>query len=118
MLYLRVFAPVRWFRVAVFVAAAAMTLCFSISPILAVIYCTPRPGGHWDLGVELKCGDLAFLAIMNGVFNLLSDLLIIVLPLPILYRLNLATKKKYGLAVVFLAGILYDILAPARFRPY
>lgn len=41
-----------------------------------------------------------------GAFGVAIDILLIILPLPVLYKLNLPNKKKIGLTVVFLTGIL------------
>lgn len=57
------------------------------------------PGGH--------CGDQVLSFTITGVFNLLSDVLVLCLPLPYLYNLQMRLYKKLVLIGVFSVGLLY-----------
>lgn len=49
---------------------------------------------------------LTIICVVNGAFALLSDIIIFILPLPAIANLTLPTKKKFGLSVIFLSGLL------------
>jgi hypothetical protein len=43
----------------------------------------------------------------QGAIGIAADIFILCLPIPMLRKLNLPTRKKYSLGIVFLVGILY-----------
>lgn len=45
--------------------------------------------------------------IATGVFNLISDLYILAIPLPAVAKLKISRKKKIGVSMVFSAGGVY-----------
>ncbi len=56
------------------------------------------PGGH--------CGNEFLPYVLSGVFNLLLDISIIILPMPQLWALQLPVSKKVALSAVFGTGIV------------
>ena len=60
----------------------------------------------WDVTVEGECIDDYVQDIVTGAFNIFSDLAILVLPLPMLWRLQLDINHKLGLVSIFLLGLL------------
>ena len=65
------------------------------------------PGGH--------CGDQVLSFTVTGVLNLLTDVMVLVLPLPYLARLQMRLYKKVVLLGVFSIGFLYVLSLPSRF---
>ena len=59
-----------------------------------------------------RCSTLASMGPVQGAVGVAADIFILVLPLPIVYELNLEPQRKVGLAAVFLAGVLYASLSP------
>lgn len=51
---------------------------------------------------------------IHGAVGLAADIFIFILPLPIIYQLNLSTRRKIGLATVFLTGVLYVLSTSPR----
>lgn len=45
------------------------------------------------------------LALLQGILNIVTDAAIIVLPLPMVYNLNIPVREKVALAAVLSAGI-------------
>ncbi|KAL9118742.1 MAG: hypothetical protein Q9187_004710 [Circinaria calcarea] len=112
MLYLRVFQVKRIIRFLIYFGLTFMFVLYWISVPLFSYYCTPRAGEAWDLTLLGKCHVNAKLALVQGVFGVVADIYIFILPLPTIYNLNLAYKKKVGLAAIFMTGIL-GIIASA-----
>lgn len=106
-LYIQVFGKTKaWLRWTSYIAIA-ITFCFYWSMIpLAGVYCVPKIGHPWDMSLLASCGKLGVIAPIQGAVGLAADLFILVLPIPILWNLNLPLRKKIGVAVVFLAGVL------------
>ncbi|KAL8885001.1 MAG: hypothetical protein Q9215_007074 [Flavoplaca cf. flavocitrina] len=109
-LYLRIFSVKRVMRALIYVGLIVLFLVYATFIPLTVVFCTPRNGGAWDLVLLQKCQQTTGIAaVVQAVFGLLSDIYILVLPLPIIWNLNLKPKKKIGLAVVFMSAGLVII---------
>lgn len=63
---------------------------------------------NWTPGPEAlaNCGNLNMKFLLSAVFNLILDVGILILPMPMLWRLQMNTTKKIALSVVFGLGIL------------
>jgi hypothetical protein len=70
----------------------------------SIFSCTPVPF-FWDKGIHGgQCINLMAFWFSNASFNIISDIAIIILPIPVLKTLNLPKKQKYGLILVFIMG--------------
>ena len=80
---------------------------YTIWAIFSSIFaCTPV-SYFWDKGIHGHCINQSAMWFSNAGVNILTDLAIIILPMPVLQRLNLAKKQKRALVVVFAIGGLY-----------
>lgn len=61
----------------------------------------------WDKSQKGRCGDQIALYMAGGIFNLLLDVTVVVLPMPMLWGLQMARRKKVGLTGVFGLGAGY-----------
>lgn len=64
--------------------------------------------------IEWKCFDLVRLYYSQASLNLLSDVIILLLPLPTLIRLRMPTLKRLCLLMVFSVGLLVPVAAAFR----
>ncbi|KAI0127594.1 hypothetical protein BJ170DRAFT_722844 [Xylariales sp. AK1849] len=64
------------------------------------------PGGH--------CGNTKLLWYITGIFNIITDLIVLLLPMPYLYALELAPYKKAALMCTFGIGFLVCIISAVR----
>ena len=60
---------------------------------------------NWDHFIKGTCGDQRSLDLFLGVFNLLMDFTTVVLPLPVLWGLQMPASKKFTLTGMFFMGI-------------
>ncbi len=58
-----------------------------------------------------KCFDNSMIQFVIGGFNIATDFIILVMPMPIILDLNMDSKRKIGLLVIFSTGILYVVFA-------
>ena len=107
LLYYRVFAPKKWVPYSIFGAIIfAIGTQMSLN-IIDSIYCTPDIGNPWDIRTSLKCaGHARSYTVVQGVANVVLDLFILCLPIPIVWRLQLQLQKKLGIIAVFMTGLL------------
>lgn len=70
----------------------------------SVLICRPFPY-TWGEGTGI-CGDQVTSYLITGVLNIVTDLIVLLLPLPYFVRLEMAFFKKAVLICTFTAGIL------------
>ena len=114
LLLFRLFAPTRWFRYMIYLGIAWTTLITLVSIIVAAALCTPRHGESFgDVPVAERCSKETTWALIGGVSDVVVDLFIIYLPIPMLWKLNMGLQRKIGIMAIFLTGFVY---APLRSR--
>ena len=93
--------------------AITLTAGYFISVFLeAFLLCRPIaynwdktvPGGH--------CADLNLAYLIAGIMNLLIDALVVALPMPMLWRLQMPLSKKLGVTGMFSLGIMLETPIP------
>ncbi|KAL2813026.1 hypothetical protein BJX63DRAFT_443261 [Aspergillus granulosus] len=112
-LYLRIF-PVRWLVLSSW-ATITIIVAWAIATILAgCLICRPF-AYNWDQTIPGgKCGDQVTSFTVTGVVNLVTDVIVLVLPMRSLYKLQMATYKKVTLIAVFGLGIVTCIISALR----
>lgn len=103
-LYMRVFAlpSVKWIAL----GTMSVIIMWAIGTILAgFLICQPF-AMNWDQTLDGHCGNQVASFQGTGVINLLTDVVVLGLPMPYLYRLNMALYKRLVLIGVFSVGFL------------
>lgn len=72
------------------------------------ILCVPKPGVSWFVAdSKHKCRSTSVtFGVVLAAIGVFSDLLVILIPIPVIWRLQLSTKKKIGVSVIFFTAIL------------
>lgn len=87
-------------------------LLFYLSNLPAEIWtCIPREK-LWDPTIDGKCLNNAAIITTGGVINVVSDFMILSIPLVSIGRLQMPRAKKIGVSAVFATGSL-QVLAPS-----
>lgn len=109
--YLKIFAPRKSVNPFVFVGAWLVIACSSIFYIVDMFFtifaCSPREkiwnkffiGGHCPINYNA-------IIIATAIFNIISDIAILVLPVSALWKLQMARKKKIGITLLFATGLV------------
>ena len=115
MLYLRIFSPLRRVKLLIYLGIAIILLTNAVISILFAALCAPRNGQLYSVQYNTsQCFDNATnLTLASAVVNFVSDLYLLWLPLPLVWNLQLTTKRKLGIIAIFMTGILYNSLAYA-----
>ena len=108
--YSRIFKD-RLFRWALWITYGLVG-CFTFAVEVAIwAQCQPTRA-FWDLSIQPRnCVDLRSFFIGSGVPNIILNFIILVLPLPMVWTLEIERKHKLALSGVFLLGGLY-VLQP------
>lgn len=106
LLYLKLLAPgmkLRWavYGILAFIAtytvALELTLLFGCHPILK-LYHHYLKGSCWI--------NLIAHALTQGVLNIVSDILVLIVPIPMVWSLQMSTKHKAGVVGIFATGLV------------
>ena len=99
----------RSFRIACY-TIQGLNFAFFSSTVIAACRCLIcRPiSFNWDRTIPGGgiCGDQKALDLYIGVFNLLMDVTTVILPMPVLWGLQIATTKKIVLSGIFGMGVM------------
>lgn len=113
----RVFSPYRKTVLGIYVLDGLL-ICYYISQLVVKIRICWPISAYWE-GDSSKCLDQAAVITADSIISLISDVVILVLPLPLTWSLQLPRKKKLrvagmlgvgGLATAFSAWRLHLIL--------
>ena len=103
-LYRRIF-PNRPLHIALW-CIGGVVACMGIAAIfLAVFKCVPVQGG-WDFTIRSRCINFYAWIIIHGVQNVITDFMLLCLPMPLVWRLNMATTRKIQVSGIFALGAL------------
>lgn len=88
-------------------AIGSITLAYWLSTFLtAFLLCTPF-AYNWDkLIIGGHCGNPSAYYLSTAIVNLLIDVAIVALPLPILWGLQMKTSRKIALTAMFSLGVV------------
>lgn len=103
LLYIRIFPP-RSFRITCYTVLLLNT-AFFIATFLSCVLLYLPVRCQWNDSGEHSCGNARLYEIFNASFNLLLDITVVVLPMPILWGLQLAVGRKAMLTGMFGLGI-------------
>jgi hypothetical protein len=110
-LFLQVFRPKSAFKWNIYIGTAVTTVFYVVVTIILFHFTTLRPGQtfleNFQRFLHKKRSPVVDATLAMGYFNIISDVYILILPISAVYGLNLPTRRKIGLSLIFMAGILY-----------
>lgn len=107
-LYIRLFQPSRWAYRIIF-AGIGMVIVFYLTTMTVLLaLCVPSHNQTWLVKISSGSCPIAQVKVARaqGFFGLFCDLFILAIPLWQVSGLALALRKKAGIMVVFLTGLL------------
>ncbi len=109
LLILEIFGTLKWLRYLVYGGIVVTGLVYLPITVAIAAACSPRKGfskaDYLAAIGDPKCARNDFLNTWPGIFNILSDFYILVIPLPAVWGLQLPTRKKIGISAMFLTGL-------------
>ena len=104
-LYLRIFTEKRYRR-ATWVLAAVISGAAAAVSLTAIFQCSPVPYA-WDRSIQGgTCINVASFYVYCSIPNVITDVAILLLPLPMIFRLHTNQSQKVGLSLIFLLGAM------------
>ncbi|KAH8650230.1 hypothetical protein BGZ60DRAFT_534338 [Tricladium varicosporioides] len=116
LLYIRSFNT-RKIRIACLVQLAIVATYGLWLLLSSVLSCVPV-AAFWDQSVPGHCLPRSPIWFANAGLNIATDVLILVLPVPVIHTLFLPKRQKIGLYLIFTLGFLYNPLIRLPFVLY
>jgi hypothetical protein len=83
----------------------ALSTCYFLSVVLeAFLLCKPVEFNWNKLGTTGACANENLAYLLAAITNLIIDVLIVALPMPMLWRLKLSSTKKLNISAMFGLG--------------
>ncbi|KAL8999138.1 MAG: hypothetical protein Q9169_001917 [Polycauliona sp. 2 TL-2023] len=112
LLYRRIF-PNREFH-AVIWGMGIFVLCFTTSSVFSMIFACKPISGAWNPAIDAKCINTEASILAVAIMTIISNFVILALPLPIVWKLQLPTIRKFQLTLVFSLGTFASIVSIYR----
>lgn len=106
LLYLRIFGVNKAFRFFTWLTVFFVFGYLCSNFFTQLFGCRP-PDKYWHSSYAGHCIDYTKAGLAYGSMNIISDLIIFVLPLPMIWRLQLSRKEKIGVSLMFMTGVMY-----------
>ena len=108
--YARVFSPAnRRFRLALWIVAGLSCAWIVAVLVSLILQCNP-PQKAWERAIPGACQDPYNWWLAGGVSSFILDLIILLLPLPMLWMLQVKPSRKGLMIAVFVSG--YSLVVP------
>jgi hypothetical protein len=102
--YYRILAVQRMKKI--YIAAIIIVGCWSVSQLLVSVFVCQPINAFWDFSVQGKCVPNIPQWYINAAGNIITDITVFLLPLPIIMRLKLQKTQKWVLVGIFCLGFL------------
>ncbi|KAL8906362.1 MAG: hypothetical protein Q9207_002074 [Kuettlingeria erythrocarpa] len=114
----RIFSVNLRFRIASWTIAAVLGIWTTVTLLLCFFACNPIRAS-WNIHVylapstecKIKVPDVTTI---HGFCNVMTDIALLLLPVPMVWKLHVTTKKKLGLATVFATGLFICAVSIVR----
>lgn len=107
-LYFRAFPSIIFRRI--LIGTVVLVIMWQIAyQVVWGFFCQPIRK-FWDPSTQGSCIDIAAEGLSNSVLNVILDVWIFILPLPMIFRMHISWQKKALLACVFSVGLGYVVL--------
>ncbi|KAI3317137.1 hypothetical protein HD806DRAFT_515890 [Xylariaceae sp. AK1471] len=111
-MYRRIFSPIRWrvFDLIIVFLITLLSLFYTASNIAKIWECIPR-AKIFDPTIPGHCIDIGTLINVSGLFNTVTDFIILVLPVKAVWKMNMSLQKKVKIVFVFTFGLSAPIFS-------
>jgi len=106
-LYLRLFKPIKVVTTVIYLCSGITIIFYLVTMIAELVVGIPRQDEGWIVA-QRRYGPWGLkISVARGIFGVLSDFVILFIPLTQIVKLYLPLRKKIVLICVFLTGLLY-----------
>ena len=107
-LYRRIFPNrwLNWFHITLWVIGGVVVSMAIAADCLAILKCLPLKSIE-DHTIKSRCIDFGTWIAIHGLHNIITDFMLLFLPMPLVWRLNMTRMRKIQVSGIFALGALY-----------
>lgn len=79
---------------------------YVVSAFITIFACSSREAIWNPLIADAQCIDNNTVVLITCLFNIVSDIIILILPARAVWKLRIPTRKKVGIVLLFVIGLL------------
>lgn len=88
-------------------ALGGFVIAYSLAQVFVDIFqCVPISSA-WDPSKTGKCVSYGAFVLTMGIINIVTDVIMLVLPMPLLWKLRVSSPRKWMLMIMFSLGGLF-----------
>lgn len=107
-MYLDIFHLMRWLKISAYIGGVVTVLFYGSMTVCLFIFSTPRRHETWLEQLQSSGQHLALaFSVPQSCVGLVIDLCILVLPIVGVIRLQMPTRRKVGVILVFMSATMY-----------
>ena len=91
--------------IAIWIVGLSCSVTYVVTVAFLIALCRPRQK-IWNQYLPGQCYDYNANFRASGIFNIISDFAILIIPMPTLLRLQMPLRKKTSIMAVFATGFL------------
>ncbi|KAI1387562.1 uncharacterized protein F4822DRAFT_406930 [Hypoxylon trugodes] len=97
-------------------AVMAIIFLWMVSVILETfLLCRPL-AYNWDTSIEGSCGDRNTVYVVAGATNMATDFMVLLVPVPIIWKLKMPVSQRVGLMATFGLGLFITAISIIRLK--
>ncbi|PWW80192.1 hypothetical protein C7212DRAFT_349645 [Tuber magnatum] len=104
--FYRRISPERSYQLAIAIVSGIVVVFTAAMLFVNIFECPKDPSKAWSPGFPNGCSDLAVVYYIMASFNIISDIVILILPMPSLWRLQTNRRKRVALVLIFSCGFI------------
>lgn len=97
-------SPQKWWKTAVWAGIGVVATATTVITLMTWIHCTPVEKAYLPLMQEGSCLDVGILYIATAVSNIVTDVYLFALPIPMVLQLKMSKFQKAGAIMIFGIG--------------
>ncbi|KAI9035968.1 uncharacterized protein KD926_002580 [Aspergillus affinis] len=114
-MYFTIFRSSRIFRITCYITGGLVAANLIASCAVGFAICVPLKS-FWDKSIDGRCLDINEWFRWTRVVNILTDIILLILPIPQIWRLQMSVRLKLGLLLTFSLGGLGLVAAISSYR--
>ena len=95
--------PTRPIRYASCITGSVISVYTLVQILCIILHCIPLTA-LWDPTVPAQCIKVGEVMLVLGIFNSITDVAILIMPMPELWKLRITRKQKLQITFTFLLG--------------
>lgn len=89
------------------ISTQAIVVMWALATVFVTLFMCQPIAYNWDLSIpDAKCGNTLASWKSTGIINIITDILVLILPIPALLKVRMAVYKKIIIIATFTLGVL------------